>query len=217
MPERTPRKDAARNRAAVFAAADALFAQCRSPEDVTMADIAAAADVGKGTLFRAFGDRTGLIRALYEARLEPVRSAVEQGPPPLGPETPPLERVPAVLDALLCLKLDNRHLALALEGTGSGSPYQAGQYEQWHTLLRGLLRRIPGPADGDCTDSTDCTDFSASTDFTAHALLAATRADLVAHLADGKGVAREEIRAQLASYTNRTLGAGSGRGPAAAS
>lgn len=48
--------------------------------------------------------------------------------------------------------------ALALEGTGGGSPYQAGHYERWHGLLRGVLERIPEPADGD---------------FTAHALLAA--------------------------------------------
>ncbi|MET8801049.1 helix-turn-helix domain-containing protein, partial [Nocardia sp. NPDC004568] len=84
MPERKPRKDAARNRAAVLAAADALFARSQSPDDLTMADIAAAAGVGKATLFRAFGDRAGLLRALYEARLEPIKGAVEAGPPPLG-------------------------------------------------------------------------------------------------------------------------------------
>ncbi|MGP3998806.1 TetR/AcrR family transcriptional regulator [Streptomyces sp. 8N706] len=191
MTERKPRKDAARNRAAVLAAADRLFAHCESPEDVTMADIAAAAGVGKGTLFRAFGDRTGLIRALYETRLEPVRNAVEEGPPPLGPATPPLQRVPALLDAVLCFKLDNRHLALALEGTGSDSPYQAEHYERWHTLLHVVLEQIPDLADSD---------------FTAHALLAATRADLVEHLVGQKDVPREELRAQLASFTAKVLG-----------
>ncbi|MFF3689529.1 TetR/AcrR family transcriptional regulator [Streptomyces sp. NPDC002187] len=199
MPERKPRKDAARNRAAALAAADTLFAQCHSPQDVTMADIAAAAGVGKGTLFRAFGDRTGLIRALYEARLEPVRNAVAEGPPPLGPATSPLQRVPALLDAVLCFKLDNRHLALALEGTGTDSPYRTDQYERWHTLLRDLLEQIPG-----LTDS----------DFAAHALLAATRADLVEYLADEKGMAHGEMRRQLAIFTARVLGSPV-RGPVA--
>ncbi|WP_240136398.1 TetR/AcrR family transcriptional regulator [Streptomyces sp. MUM 178J] len=193
MTERRPRKDAARNRAAVFAAADALFAECQSPQSVTMADIAAAAGVGKATLFRAFGDRTGLIRALYEARLEPIRNAVEEGPPPLGPGTPPPVRVPALLDAVLCFKLDNRHLALALEGTGADSPYRTEHYERWHTLLRELLEQIPGPADAD---------------FTAHALLAATRADLVAYLADERGAPRDELRDRLASFTATVLGTG---------
>ncbi|TPQ24069.1 TetR/AcrR family transcriptional regulator [Streptomyces sporangiiformans] len=191
MTERKPRKDAVRNRAALLAAADALFARCESPEAVTMADIATEAGVGKASLFRAFGDRTGLIRALYEARLEPIRNAVEAGPPPLGPATPPLQRVFALLDALLCFKLDNRHLVLALEGTGSDSPYKAEHYERWHALLKAALEQIPG-----LTDSG----------FTAHALLAATRADLVEHLAGHERVPRETMRTQLASLTARVLG-----------
>ncbi|OEU98212.1 transcriptional regulator [Streptomyces qinglanensis] len=195
MPERKPRKDAVRNRAAVLAAADALFAGCERPEAVTMADIAEAAGVGKATLFRAFGDRTGLIRALFETRLEPVRAAVEEGEPPLGPAAPPLERVPALLDAVLCFKLDNRHLALALEGTGSDSPYQAPHYEKWHRTLRDLLAQVPGLDDGG---------------FAAHVLLAATRADLVEHLVGQERTGREQARAQLAAFTARLLGPGDG-------
>ncbi|MEE1760631.1 MULTISPECIES: TetR/AcrR family transcriptional regulator [unclassified Streptomyces] len=190
MAERTPRKDAVRNRAALLAAADALFADGESAETVTMADVATAAGVGKASLFRAFGDRTGLIRALYEARLEPVRDAVESGPPPLGPGAPAPDRVFALLDTLLCFKLDNRHLALALEGTGSDSPYRAEHYEYWHVLLESALRQIPGLPDPG---------------FTAHALLAATRADLVEHLAGRERVPRATMRAQLAAFAARVL------------
>ncbi|NEA56206.1 TetR/AcrR family transcriptional regulator [Streptomyces sp. SID13666] len=190
MTERKPRADATRNREAVLAAADTLFAQCESPQSVTMADIAAAAGVGKATLFRGFGDRTGLIQALYETRLAPIRLAAEEGAPPLGPTTPPLQRVPALLDALLCFKLDNRHLALALEGTGGDSPYAAEHYELWHGTLRTALERIPGFADSD---------------FTAHALLAATRADLVEHLVGQQRTSREQLRAHLAAFAARVL------------
>lgn len=190
MTERKPRKDAVRNRASVLAAADDLFARSVSTEDITMADVAAAAGVGKGTLFRAFGDRNGLISALYAARLEPIEKAVIEGPSPLGPATPPLERVFAVLDAMLCFKLDNRYLALALEATGSASLYQAPHYDRWHSLLRTMLEQIPGLDDGD---------------FAAHALLAAVRADLVEHLVRRRH-SREELRAQLADYTARVLG-----------
>lgn len=190
MPDRKPRADAARNREAVLAAADTLFARCESPEAVTMADIAAAAGVGKATLFRGFGDRTGLIHALYGARLAPIALATEEGPPPLGPATPPLQRVPALLDAVLCFKLDNRHLALALEGTGRDSPYEAEHYERWHSTIRAALEQLPGLADGD---------------FAAHALLAATRADLVEHLVGQERTTREGMRAQLAAFTARVL------------
>ncbi|RKT08634.1 TetR family transcriptional regulator [Streptomyces sp. 3211.6] len=190
-PERKTRKDAVRNQLAVLEAADALFARSQSPEDLTMADVAAAAGVGKGTVFRAFGDRAGLLRALYEARLEPVREAVEAGPPPLGPGTPPQERVPALLDAVLCFKLDNRRLALALEASGGGAAlYQAEHYERWHGLLRSVLEEIPGLTDPG---------------FTAHALLAATRADLVERLAGQDGVPREDLRARLARYAARIV------------
>ncbi|MFD4354951.1 TetR/AcrR family transcriptional regulator [Nocardia sp. NPDC058519] len=190
MPEHKIRKDAARNRNAVLAAADTLFARGESPDDITMADIAAAAGVGKGTLFRAFGDRAGLLRALYEARLEPIRKAIESGPPPLGPATPPHQRVPALLDAVLCFKLDNRRLALALEESGSSSPYQAEHYVRWHGLVQAVLEQIPG-----LTDS----------DFTAHAMLAATRADLVEQLAGQERMTRERMRTQLANFANRVL------------
>ncbi|MFP3987894.1 helix-turn-helix domain-containing protein [Streptomyces sp. E11-3] len=190
MPERKPRADATRNREAVLAAADTLFARCESPQAVTMADIAAAAGVGKGTLFRGFGDRTGLIHALYEMRLAPIRLAAEEGPPPLGPTTPPLQRIPALLDAVLCFKIDHRHLALALEGTSSDSPYAADHYERWHATLRTALDQIP-----ELTDS----------DFTAHALLAATRADLIEHLVSRQRMTREQLRAHLRAFTTKLL------------
>ncbi|WP_326680900.1 TetR/AcrR family transcriptional regulator [Streptomyces sp. NBC_01237] len=190
MPERKPRADATRNREAVLAAADTLFARCESPEAVTMADIATAAGVGKATLFRGFGDRTGLIHALYALRLAPIRLAAEEGPPPLGPVTSPLERVPALVDAVLCFKIDNRHLALALEGTGGDSPYAAEHYEWWHSTLQAALEQIPGLADSG---------------FTAHALLAATRADLVEHLVGQQRMTREQMRAHLTAFTARVL------------
>jgi len=190
VPERKPRADAVRNREAVLAAADRLFARSDSPEHVTMADIAVEAGVGKGTLFRGFGDRTGLIQALYEARLEPIRQAVVDGPHPLGPGTPPVQRAPAVLDALLCFKLDRQHLALALEEAGTGSPYGAGHYDWWHDTLRGILEELPGFDGGD---------------FAAHALLAAVRADLIDHLAYRLNIPRERLRADVAAFTAKVL------------
>ncbi|MGP8300259.1 TetR/AcrR family transcriptional regulator [Streptomyces inhibens] len=214
MAERKARADALRNRETVLAAADELFARSESPRSVSMDEIAAAAGVGKGTLFRRFGDRTGLIRAVYEARIEPLRHAVEAGPAPLGPSAPPRERVPALLDAVLCFKLDNRHLSLALEEAGSGSPYQAAHYAWWHGILRDMLERMRDAADGTGNGPAGGTaDRTAAgpapeSDFTAHALLAATRADLVEHLVGQEGMDRERIRAQLAAFVGTVLGQG---------
>lgn len=226
MTERKPRADAVRNRETVLAAADALFARHESARNVSMDDVAAAANVGKGTLFRRFGDRTGLIRAVFEARTDTLRQAVESGPAPLGPGAAPRQRVLALLDALVQFKLDNRHLSLALEEAGSGSPYEAAHYAWCHATLRDTLRRLPGHPYGDPDSdagSGPYGDPSGSPDsapdggpdgrpspadesgFTAHALLAAVRADLIAHLLSRQGTTPAQLRAQLAAFTARVL------------
>ncbi|NJQ04331.1 TetR/AcrR family transcriptional regulator [Streptomyces lonarensis] len=191
MTERRPRVDAARNREAVLAAADRLFSRCASSDEVTMAAVATEAGVGKATLFRGYGDRTGLLRALWQAHLGPLWAEIDDGPPPLGPGTPPRRRVAALLDAMLCFKFDHRQLAAALESAGSGSPYGTEQYARAHRLVRDEIARLAVPG----------------ADFTAHALLSAVRADLVVHLAAQPGNDREALRDALAQLVATTLGA----------
>ena len=67
------RGDAARNRALLLDAARRLVDE-RGAEAVTTEDIAAAAGVGKGTLFRRFGSRAGLMVVLLdEDEIDAVR------------------------------------------------------------------------------------------------------------------------------------------------
>src|SRR5271155_5132230 len=80
------RGDAARNRAQVLVAA-------RGAAAVTMDDIAAAAGVGKGTVFRRFGSRSGLMVVLLDEDERASQQAFMFGPPPLGPDAPPLDRL----------------------------------------------------------------------------------------------------------------------------
>ncbi|BFO19011.1 hypothetical protein SHKM778_53990 [Streptomyces sp. KM77-8] len=81
------RADAARNRARLLEAAALLVAE-RGPDGVTMEEVAAAARVGKGTVFRRFGDRTGLLTALLDHSEKKFQAAFLSGPPPLGPGAP---------------------------------------------------------------------------------------------------------------------------------
>jgi AcrR family transcriptional regulator len=198
----TPREraDAARNRAAVLAAADALFAASDSPHSVSMQDIAAAAGVGKGTLFRGFGDRAGLIAAVIAARLEPLRHAIAQARDSGTAEASPRRRVLDLLDIALRFKIENRHLMGAAEDAGLGSPYRAEYYAWWHQALSEALEQVPGVADAD---------------FTAHALLAAVRADLVAHLVDDQKMPPQDLRAALAAHLATVLGEDPADAPAA--
>ncbi|MCV7444174.1 TetR family transcriptional regulator [Mycobacterium paraense] len=88
------RGDAARNRALLLRAARELVAE-RGADAVTMDDVAAAAGVGKGTLFRRFGSRAGLMMVLLDEDERASQQAFLFGPPPLGPDAPPLDRLVA--------------------------------------------------------------------------------------------------------------------------
>jgi AcrR family transcriptional regulator len=88
------RGDAARNRALLLDAAHRLVAE-RGADAVTMDDVAAAAGVGKGTLFRRFGSRAGLMMVLLDEDEQASQRAFLFGPPPLGPDAPPMDRLVA--------------------------------------------------------------------------------------------------------------------------
>ncbi|MEU1517080.1 helix-turn-helix domain-containing protein [Streptomyces sp. NPDC005811] len=94
------RSDAVRNRARLLEAARRLVGE-RGVEQVTMQAVAEEAGVGKGTLFRRFGDRDGLLLALIDEAEAGFRTAYTSGPPPLGPGAPPVERLAAFGCALI--------------------------------------------------------------------------------------------------------------------
>ncbi|KOU56980.1 TetR family transcriptional regulator [Streptomyces sp. MMG1533] len=108
------RADAARNRARLLEAAARLVAE-HGAAGVTMEAVAAAAKVGKGTVFRRFGDRTGLLTALLDHSEKKFQAAFLGGAPPLGPGAPPAERLRAFGCALLRRSVDELDLQLAAE------------------------------------------------------------------------------------------------------
>ncbi len=108
------RADAARNRARLLEAATRLIAE-HGAAGVTMEAVAAAAGVGKGTVFRRFGDRTGLLMALLDHSERKFQAAFLTGPPPLGPGAPPEERLRAFGCAMLRRSADELELQLAAE------------------------------------------------------------------------------------------------------
>src|SRR5438876_507104 len=103
------RGDAARNRGLLLEAARRLIAD-RGPDAVTMDDIAGEAGVGKGTLFRRFGSRAGLMIVLLDEDEQVLQQAFLFGPPPLGPAAPPLERLLAYGRARLKFVDEHRSL-----------------------------------------------------------------------------------------------------------
>ncbi|MEU8032871.1 TetR/AcrR family transcriptional regulator [Streptomyces sp. NPDC049099] len=139
------RADAARNRARLLDAAARLIAE-HGVAGVTMEAVAAAAQVGKGTVFRRFGDRTGLLMALLDHSAKQLQADFLGGPPPLGPGAPPLERLRAFGVAVL-YRSDERldlQLAAQTEPTRRFS-HPAHQALRTHVLM--LLRQIVPDAD----------------------------------------------------------------------
>lgn len=94
------RADAARNRARLLEAAARLVAE-RGAGHVTMQEVAEVAGVGKGTLFRRFRDRDGLLLALLGEAEAEFQEAYTEGPPPLGPGAPARDRLEAFGCALI--------------------------------------------------------------------------------------------------------------------
>ncbi|WP_371664140.1 TetR/AcrR family transcriptional regulator [Streptomyces sp. NBC_00280] len=137
------RADAARNRARLLEAAARLVEQFGAA-GVTMEAVAAAAQVGKGTVFRRFGDRTGLLMALLDHSERNLQAAFLAGPPPLGPGAPPVERLRAFGVEVLRRTVDELELQLAAEG-GPGRRFASAprMVRSGHVTM--LLRQaIPG-------------------------------------------------------------------------
>ncbi|MFJ9037327.1 TetR/AcrR family transcriptional regulator [Streptomyces sp. NPDC102406] len=108
------RADAARNRARLLEAAGRLVAE-HGPGGVTMEAVAAAARVGKGTVFRRFGDRAGLLTALLDHTTKQLQADLIGGPPPLGPGAPPADRLRAFGVEILRRSTEQLELHLAAQ------------------------------------------------------------------------------------------------------
>ena len=116
---RDERADAAQNRAKLLDAAARLVAE-HGAAAVTMDALARAAGVGKGTVFRRFGSRTGLMRALLDHDERQLQQGYLFGPPPLGPGAEPLDRLLAYGRARLENTLAHREIlaeAFVADGT----------------------------------------------------------------------------------------------------
>jgi AcrR family transcriptional regulator len=186
---RPERADAARNRRKILETAARLFDE-HGVAAVSLDAVAAAAVVGKGTLFRRFGNKSGLAAALLDDRERTLQEAILRGPPPLGPGATPEERVAAFVVAYLEYALANLSLVCMSETASSGARYRIGAYRFWRQHLDLLLR------DAGCQP--------ALAGVLAHVLLAPLAADhLQAQLDDG--ATPEMLSQALSHYAVATL------------
>ena len=184
-PRSRERADAARNRARVLDAAAWLFAHADGRE-LTMEQIAAAAGVGKATLYRRYPDVPSIALALLDEHERELQERLLRGAPPLGPGARPADRLAAFYGAMVELLERHGHLALAAE-TGERR-YRSGAYSAWAMHVGGLLA------------ASGLGDHPALVD----ALLAPLAPDVYRHQRIS-GLAAEQVAADLGALARRAL------------
>jgi AcrR family transcriptional regulator len=198
-PEAGERADAVRNRARILATAERLFAE-HNPDCVSIDAVADAAGVGKGTVFRRFGSRAALVRAVLGERERRFQEELIRGRAPLGPGAPPRERLIAFGEGLLDLL--ERHAALLVAAEVGGERFLSAPYGVYrlHTTL--LLRE----ADPGC-----------DAELLADLLLGTLGAEQFLYLRELRGVSLERLKRAWSDLVNRALPrepASAGRTPA---
>nr|WP_255672435.1 TetR/AcrR family transcriptional regulator [Glycomyces amatae] len=135
---RAERADAKRNRLRLLAVAREMVAE-HGTANVTMDALAERAGLGKGTVFRRFGTRAGIFKALLEDEASRFQELVLAGPPPLGPGAGPAERLIAYGRVRIEFLIDNLAVAQAAMERDRGLP--VAEVDMTHTHFRMLLAR----------------------------------------------------------------------------
>ncbi|HUE25745.1 MAG TPA: TetR/AcrR family transcriptional regulator [Solirubrobacteraceae bacterium] len=171
------RGDAAANRKRILAAARAVLAE-RGVDGTSMDAVAAAAGVGKGTLFRRFGDRAGLFDALLDDAMSEFQDAFLSGPPPLGPGAPAAVRLEAFIDEFVRFMDGQLDFAVAAARAAPAGA-QARAYGSLALFVRVLIAEI---------------DPSLDAEVVSNLLLGAISPGVLYHLRRERGIALEEIQ-----------------------
>jgi AcrR family transcriptional regulator len=184
---RAQRSTAARNEASILEAAERLL-RAKGPDGADVHEIAAAAGVGVGTVYRRFGNKASLIAAVAGEQERELQDALLDGPPPLGPGAPPRERLEAFLRAL-CRHTERYLDALvAADATAPRGRYGSGAYNAWRLHVAVLQREIDPDLDAE---------------WTADLLLGALTPSLYLHHRRERGIGAARIEDDLVAAARR--------------
>jgi AcrR family transcriptional regulator len=183
---RVERRDAAEHRRQVLAAAVRLFGE-RGVEAVTMDEIAQAACVGKGTLYRRYADKSQLVLALMDACVQRLQDQVTAALQQASSSASAIGQVEAVLGCMVAWVEEHVSwlgvLSDQAAGPRRGAVYCGHLYSWMHGVVLELLEQAV--ATGDATID-DCV-------YTADALLALLDIDLYVFQRRERGYSPEQI------------------------
>lgn len=179
------RADAAKNRQRILVAVRRLLDD-KPFEDIKMQDVAKAAGVGQGTLYRRFANKSELSEALFAEDLDVFREHTEQHLEDGAQDTSALER----LEWLVAQKIRfiDAHLQLFLASHESVGSARFDCFKKDHHLwmverVRALLSEAQGGGETDLCDVAFATD----------ALLAAFSPPLLAYQRQELGFSLERV------------------------
>jgi AcrR family transcriptional regulator len=144
--------------------------------------------VGKGTLFRGFGDRAGLVLALLQEHETRLQEAIIRGPAPLGPGAPAIDRLIAFGEALFAHLATHGEMIAAAEG--KLDRYRSGPFLVYQAHVAMLVREA----------APDC-DWEYVTD----TLLASLTATHLRYMRRVRGMTEDRIAAGWADVVQRIL------------
>jgi AcrR family transcriptional regulator len=154
--------------------------------------VAAAAGVGKGTVFRRFGDRAGLMRALLDEHEAAFQEGVIRGEAPLGPGAPPVDRLSAFGRARFDLLERHGLMIAAAEASERGDArFDFPVYVFYRSHIAMLVRE----ANADC-----------DADYLTEALLAPLSATQYVYQRRARGMPQERIAEGYDFLVRRHLG-----------
>ncbi len=182
LPERA---DAAKNRQLILRTVRRLLSE-RAFEDIKMQDVAKAAGVGQGTLYRRFANKGELSEALFAEDMAVFREAVEAYLARHARDIPALAR----LEWLVASKIHfiDTHLALFLASHESSGADRFECFKKDHHLW--MLERVGQLLrEAQVRGETDLTDIAFATD----ALLAAFSPPLLAYQRRELGFSVERV------------------------
>ena len=184
--ERHERADAAANRALILKTAERLFAE-RGVANVCMAEIAEAAGVGKGTLYRRFAGKAELCLALLDSQMSEFQAeALARFRRQTAEGATHLTQLADFLEALVAFTEIHAPLLSEVERGGLlrvDAPLNVPHFWQFMTvsaLLRAAARRGEVVADLDL-------------DYVGEALLAPLQIDIFRYQRDARGYSLERI------------------------
>ena len=142
-PAERERADARRNRERILCATARLIDRV-GIDCMSMDDVAAEAGVGKGTLYRRFGDRSSLLRALISEPEQAFQDELIRGAAPLGPGAPPPSACTPSARACCASSTATPVYIQAGELLAGGKRYGHPVYAFYRTHVSLLLRQALG-------------------------------------------------------------------------